>query len=433
MSPPAIEKIEGDMSSRAEQKVCQRVESLKDELISVLCELISVPTPDPPGDNNDACVRVLADYMKSLGAKVTVVQVPGESLPRDPSTGKPLSRPNLLAEIAGSESAPILHLNGHYDVVPAGGEWRSDPYKPEVREGRVYGRGAHDMKSGIAAMMVAAKALKLEKVRLDGTLSFSFVPDEEKDGEAGAKFLTEQKKIQADYCIVGESSGSTDFYIGHRGCLWLEITTFGKSAHGSRPWLGINAFDKMVALTQEINAKIKPVLIQGEDTTIDMAAAAQTGTITLGGKVITGELPNVVPPRCTMTVDRRLAPGETVQKAMDDFRSLVEGLKKRDSKFAADLKVISRYEPCVTTLDSPLVNALKDSLHRVTGQLPGVSVMMAGCDMRYFHQQGIPTVIYGPGDNASSHQVDESVGISALVRAAQVYALTAIRLLGTSH
>lgn len=419
------------MLKDVEQKVCERVLSLKDELVSVLCELISVPTHDPPGENYDECARILLSYMERLGADVRVEQVPSESLPRHPSTGKPLSRPNIVAEIVGFKKSPILHFNGHYDVVPAVGDWTFDPFKPEVRKGRVYGRGAHDMKSGIAAMVVAAKTLQLENVHLGGTFSFSFVPDEENDGEAGAKFLTEQKKIQADYCIVGESSGSKDFYNGHRGCLWLEITTHGKSAHGSQPWLGVNAFEKMVSVIEEINKKVKPILIQGEDMVIDPSAASKIGSITLGGRIVTGDLPNIVPPRCRMTIDRRLAPGEDVREVLDNFLEILESLKERDQKFFGDMKVLSQYEPCVTPIESPSVDALKESLRSVTGEIPRISVMMSGCDMRYFHRQGIPTVIYGPGDNFSSHQVDESVGIIALVRAAQVYALTAIRLLGT--
>jgi succinyl-diaminopimelate desuccinylase len=147
------------MFQSVEQGVCKRILNLKDELVSLLWELIAAPTPDPPGDNYDDFARIPYGYMEALGAKVSIVQAPPELLPRDAATGKTVNRPNILAEIEGSKKAPILHLNGHYDVVPAMGDWTSDPYKPEIRKGRIYGRGAHDMKSVIAAMMVAAKAL----------------------------------------------------------------------------------------------------------------------------------------------------------------------------------------------------------------------------------------------------------------------------------
>lgn len=418
------------MLSQLEQKVGKRVLALKDELVEVLSRLVAIDTADPPGENYDECANFLAAYLEELPAHVEIVQAPPESLPRHPSTGKPLSRPNVVAEIVGLENGPVLHFNGHYDVVPAAGDWTFDPYRPEVKQGRLYGRGSADMKGGIAAAVVAARALKLENINLAGTISFSFVPDEENDGPAGAKFLTEQKRVPADYCIVGEPSGGTGFFNGHRGCLWLEVTTYGKPAHASSPWKGINAFDKMVEVVQEINARIKPGLLHQEDVELDAATASKTGAIALGGRVATGDSPNVVPARCTMTIDRRLVPGEDMQKVLGDFSSILESLKKRDTRFSGDIKVLSQYEACVTPAESRLVNMLGESLESVTGRTPGISLMTAGCDMRYFHSAGIPTVIYGPGDLLMAHRVDEYVEIGQLITAAQVYALTAMRLLG---
>ena len=418
------------MLSELEQKVCNRVQELENELVEVLSGAVAINTADPPGDNYDACAEFLSDYLKKLGAQVRIEQVPPESLPRSPETGKPLSRPNVVAEIKGSGNGPVLHFNGHYDVVPAVGDWTSAPYKPEVRDGKLYGRGTSDMKAGIVASMVAARALKLENVNLEGTISFSFVPDEENDLEAGAKFLVEQKKVPADYCIVAEPTGAEDLSNGHRGCLWLEITTYGKPAHGSSPWKGINAFDKMVAVAQEINSKIKPDLLHQEDTEIDESIALKTGAITVGGRVTTGDSPNIAPPRCTMTIDRRLAPGESVKGALADFTSVLESLKKRDPKFSSDYKILSQYEPCVIPPDSPLVKAVKKTIEKVVGKAPKISVMMGGCDMRYFHAAGVPTLVYGPGTMGMAHQQDEYVQVKDLVTAAQVYSLVAMGLLG---
>ena len=412
-----------------ERKVCNRVKEMESELVEVLSGVVAINTPDPPGDNYDACAEFLSAYLKKLGANVRIEQVPAESLPRNPETGKPLSRPNVVAEIKGSGKGPVLHFNGHYDVVPAVGEWASDPYKPEVRDGKLYGRGTTDMKAGIVASMVAAKALKLEKVNLEGTISFSFVPDEENDLEAGAKFLAEQKKVQADYCIVAEPTGAEDLCNGHKGCLWLEIATHGKPAHGSSPWKGINAFAKMIAVAQEIDNKIKPGLLHQEDTEIDESIARKTGVITVGGRVTTGESPNIVPPRCTMTIDRRLAPGESVKEALADFTAILESLKKEDPKFSGDYKIISQYEPCIISPDSPFVRVVKETIEKVIGRIPEVSVMAGGCDMRYFHAAGVPTLVYGPGTIGMAHQQDEYVKVKDLVVAAQVYALTAMELL----
>jgi len=281
-----------------------------------------------------------------------------------------------------------------------------------------------DMKGPIAAMLVATKALISEGVSLGGTLSFSFVPDEENDGTAGTKFLLEQKGLDADYCIVGEPSGKMTLFNGHRGCLWLEIETSGRAAHGSAPWTGINAFEKMVQVVNQIERKIKPKLHAGK------GSRDKPGTITVGGKVITGEVPNTVPQTCTMTIDRRLAPGESIEAVKSGFSEILTALAKEDAEFKAEMRVLSGYDPCITPLTSELVRTVSNALGSISGESPQVSLMMAGCDMRYFHQKGIPTVVFGPGELSMAHQSDENVAIEELMMGAKVYALSAIRLLG---
>jgi succinyl-diaminopimelate desuccinylase len=419
------------MLTEAEKRVSQRVLALKDELIDVLSQLVSINTADPPGENYEQIARFLFTYLEELADKAEIVQASSESLIEQ--AVKPLNRPIVLAEIIAPGTSPVLHFNGHYDVVPATDGWDTDPYQPTIKADRLYGRGSSDMKSGIAAMLVAVKALRVEGINLGGTISFSFVPDEERDGPAGTRFLLEQKGIPADYCIIGEPTYSTDFYNGHKGCLWLEVTTEGKAAHGSSPWRGINAFDEMIEFVSEVNTKIKPKLIHQSDTEINPSTASKKGAITLGGQISSGKLPNVVPSQCKMTIDRRLAPGESAKKALADFNSIIRSLKERDSKFSGDIRVLSQYEACITPAESPLVSLLKQSIKSVTGKTPKISLMTAGCDLRYFHAAGIPTVIYGPGNSSVVHQANEFVEIDRLITAAQVYALTAIRILGIGN
>ena len=416
------------MLSEVEKRICKRVSTLEEELAEVTSKLVSINTSDPPGDNYVACADFLTDYLKSIGANVRIEQVPIESLPRHPETGKPLSRPNVVGEIAGSGNGHILHFNGHYDIVPAVGEWNSDPFHPVIKGGKLYGRGSTDMKGGIAAAMVAAKALKLEEVNLPGTVSFSFVPDEEYGGPTGTRFLLGQKKVKADYCIVAEPTGGDDFYNGHKGSLWMEITTYGKAAHGARPWKGINAFENMVEVVQEINAKLKPKLLSGGDIEIDNQTAGRKGAITLGGRVTTGESLNVVPAQCTMTIDRRIAPGEEVNEVIGEFSNILESLKQREPQFRGKLNVLFGYNACVVPTDSYLMNTFKELLISVINQEPKITIMAGACEMRHFQSVGIPTLIYGPGNPSMAHQSDEYVEVSKLVTAAQVYALAAMRL-----
>ena len=409
-----------------EERVCGRITALQEELIGLAKELISVPTADPPGENYDQCASVIADYLKTLGAQVEIIKPPSPLLSLNSQTGERVSRPNVVAQIKGKQDSPHLHCNGHYDVVPASKDWSVDPYKPVVRDSKLYGRGSVDMKGAIAAMLVAAKAVCAEKVPLDGTWSFSFVPDEEMDGEAGTKFLVEQKKVKADYCIVGEPSGGKSLYNGHLGCLWLEVKTIGKAAHASAPWAGVNAFEKMVHFVNAVERQIKPALEKKRKSD------APCGSITLGGKVETGDVPNSVPAACTMTIDRRLAPGENVQEVLADFSKVIKQLEKEDPQFRAGARTLSSYDPCLTSAESVLVKTVADAVMSASGKSPEVTLMMAGCDMRYFRQGGMDTIVYGPGELSSAHQADEHVAIEDLILAAKVYALSAIKLLKKS-
>ncbi len=416
--------------SPVEQRVCDKILGQGDELVQVLSNLVAINTSDPPGENYDKCAEVLVQYLSSFASNVAIIEIPEEYLPRHPSTENPLPRPNVIAEMGDSKKEFCLHFNGHYDVVPATSGWNTPPYKASIKDGRLYGRGSSDMKAGIAAVMVAAKSLKLENIPLRGKISFSFVPDEENDRSAGSKFLTEQQNIQANYCIIAEPSSSSTLFNGHKGDLWLEITTYGKAAHASSPWKGLNAFDEMVEVINEINTRIRPRLFNQEDINLSTSAVSNIGTMTLGGIVSTGESTNVVPSQCCMTIDRRLAPGESVQQTLAEFSSILTSLRSRNPKFQGEIKILSQYEACSTAIESRLVNTLIGSLQDITGKPPEISLMTAGCDMRYFHSVGIPTVIYGPGDLSMAHQVDEYVEIRQLVTAAQVYALMSIRLLG---
>jgi succinyl-diaminopimelate desuccinylase len=408
----------------AEERVLDRITRLQEELVSLAKDLISVPTPDPPGENYDQCVNVIADYLKAIGATVKIFKWAPRSLPVAAQSAKDVNRPNVFAEIKGEKDRPVLHFNGHYDVVPASGGWSFNPYKPMIKGSKLYGRGSVDMKGAIAAMLVAAKAVVSEKVPFDGTWSFSFVPDEEMDGEGGTKFLVEEKKLKADYCIVGEPSGRTSLFNGHLGCLWLEVKTLGKAAHASAPWAGINAFEKMVHFVNAIERQIKPGLEQKRKI------GGPCGSIALGGKVETGDAPNSIPASCTMTIDRRLAPGEDVKKVFSGFSEILKKLEEEDPDFKAEAKILSSYDPCLTSVESALVKTVADAVRNTSGESPRVTLMMAGCDMRYFRQQGMDTIVYGPGELSSAHQTDEHVAIEDLVLAAKVYALSAMKLLG---
>ena len=413
--------------SQLEQRLCQKIQANERELIALLRDLVAIDTSDPPAENYDKCSDYLVTYLSDFLNDISILDLYNDS--KSYNANKKMPRPNVLGILPGTNNRPTLHFNGHYDVVQATGNWNNGPYNPVIKDGRLYGRGSADMKAGIAAFLIALKTLVKESIPLKGALSFSFVPDEENDGPAGTKFLIEQNKVSADYCIVMEPSGGYGIYNGHKGNLLLELTVFGKAAHASSPWEGINAFDKMIDILTELKAKLKSKYKTDQYYILDPTQIREAGTISIGGRVSTGESPNVVPSKCSVTLDRRLAPGETITEALNDINSTLVAAKKKDPKLQANINILSEYEPCAISIDSPLVNVLTSSIESITNKQPSISLMKAGCDMRYFNYAGIPTVIYGPGDLSIAHQVNEYVDLSQVLLAAQVYAVTAIRLL----
>jgi succinyl-diaminopimelate desuccinylase len=168
------------------QAILEAVDGLSDDLVALLQRLIRLPTVNPPGEGYEAFVADLRAYLDDLGYETAVHHAPPELAP----LGEGLPRPNLLARLPGE--GPLVHLNGHYDVVPVGNDWTTDPFGGELKDGRIYGRGSADMKSGLAAQIIAVEALR--KAGHAPNIAHSFVPDEETVGvrNAGMGFLVEQ-------------------------------------------------------------------------------------------------------------------------------------------------------------------------------------------------------------------------------------------------
>jgi succinyl-diaminopimelate desuccinylase len=416
---------------KVEKRVISKVEKLKNELISTTKGLVSIPTINPPGQNYEECVSFLSDTLKEAGLNVKIIRVPKTRLQELAPQGEGLPRPNLIAELPG-KSKKALHFNGHYDVVPATDAWKVNPFKPIVKDGKIYGRGSSDMKGAIASMTIAAKAIIESEIDLDGLLQISAVPDEETDGLGGTNFIIEERKVKADYCIVGEPSGVNNVWNAHKGILWMQLVTVGKAAHGSTPWLGVNAFQKVVQVVNAINYELKPKLAKKISSYSTVPPEGRAATISVGGTVETGKAVNIVPDRCLMTIDRRLIPEETFEEAKNEIMNLLKELQRQDPELKFETKIVSQFNACLTPTNSPICTTTMDTIQDVTGTKPTTTMCIGGLDMRYFVEAGIPTVAYGPGDLRLAHTANEYVEVQELLAVAKVYALTAMKLLGTS-
>jgi succinyl-diaminopimelate desuccinylase len=227
--------------SSVSDRVLAEVERARDEIVDFAARLIRIPTINPPGDEYESCAAAIGDQLRAHGADVQLLPAVGriEHTPEHP-------RVNVFGRFDGSSSGPAVHLNGHFDVVPVGLGWTRDPFGGEVAGGRLYGRGACDMKAGIASAVFAAEAMRRAGVAHAAPIEISGTVDEESGGFAGVAWLAENRLLSRERTkavIIPEPFGVDRVCIGHRGVYWFEVIAQGRIAHGSMPYLGVNAIE----------------------------------------------------------------------------------------------------------------------------------------------------------------------------------------------
>ena len=209
-------------------RLLTEVEQAREELVDFVAELIRIPTVNPPGEAYEECAQAIGSRLSGWGMEVEYLE------PVDrPENTEAHPRVNVLGRRAGEEARPLLHLNGHFDVVPPGEGWTLDPFKGIVRNGRIYGRGASDMKSGLGAAAFALECLRRTGVDLRGTIELSATVDEESGGMAGVASLCRTGHISSartDYVIIPEPFGPDRICVGHKGVYWFDVVAQGKVA-----------------------------------------------------------------------------------------------------------------------------------------------------------------------------------------------------------
>jgi succinyl-diaminopimelate desuccinylase len=379
----------------------------KKELVDLTIRLVQTPTENPPG-NEKVAAQFLKPLLSKMGFKVKTIL-------------SPKGRWNLVAEKRWGRGGRALIFNGHLDVVPAGdpSQWRYPPFQGKLHKGKIYGRGASDMKSGIASFIHALSTIEWSRTHLhQGAVILHLVSDEESHGHQGMGFLTQRGGIQGDAVLVGEP---TDLHpiIAHKGALWLRISTFGKSAHSARPHLGVNAIDKMMKLVDRLNSipleKEHPLL--GKPT-------LNIGTIQGGTKI------NIVPDRCEIEVDRRMLPGEKKEEILGEMKKILDDLQLQDPLFQYRVEEIDFAEPSEVHPEEEIVKIGVEAIQEAMGKRPTLRAFSGFTDSRfYINQCRIPALIFGPGGTDQVHTTDESVEVEALVHAAHIYGLILINFL----
>jgi succinyl-diaminopimelate desuccinylase len=387
---------------------CKRLADYVDEgsVRNLLRSMIREASVNPPGGER-SCAEVVAKKLKSLGLEVELVE-------------KEQGRTNVVARLRGTQGSPVLLYNGHIDVVPEGNGWSLDPFSGKFVEGRLYGRGAADMKSGVASMVAAAEAIVKSGFKLKGDLLITAVADEETGSLKGTRYLIE-RGLKADMAVVSEPT-DLRVEIAHKGILWAEITTRGRGSHASRPHLGVNAVEKMYTVISALHE----IELEGWNPLFDVPQPVLSVTTISGGTKI-----NVIPDLCKIEIDRRLLPKETPEYALQQVKKAINRAKTRDPTIDASVKVLEEWPSMEVTPDEPIVKSLVGVVEGRTGVKPKLFGKAAGTDASWLvRDASIPTVIYGPGDPRFSHTPDEYVELEKVTEAARVFAILAGDVLG---
>jgi len=412
------------------------IEGRADDLVELTRELIRFPTVNPPGDAYRPCAEHLGERLRRRGFSVEYLRAEGA-----PGDTDAHPRINVVARWESGRPGPCVHFNSHIDVVEPGEGWTVPPFEGVVKDGRVYGRGACDMKGGLAASVIAVEALIDSGAPLPGALEISGTADEESGGYGGVAWLAERgwfSKPRVDHVIIPEPLNVDRVCIGHRGVWWSEITTEGRIAHGSMPFLGDSAIRHMGAVVEALEARIYPRLAAQTTAMPVVPEGARTPTLNInslhGGQPdVTGSgLPApLVADSCRMVLDRRLLIEEDLDEVKAEVRALLDGLTQTRTGFRYRLRDLFEVRPSMTEPDRPVVRFTCEAVESVLGRSPQIVCSPGTYDQKHVDRIGRlrDCIAYGPGILDLAHQPDEYVGVEDMVHAAQVMALSAWALL----
>jgi succinyl-diaminopimelate desuccinylase len=350
-------------------------------------QLIRVDTTNPSG-NETRAARLIADRLRHLDVSVELHELsPG--------------RESLIARHVGLRPGPALCLSGHLDTVPIGAvPWSRDPFAGEIDGDRLWGRGSTDMKGGIAAMVVAFERLSARNASAPVTLALTA---SEETGCQGAASIVD--KIGAVGALVIAEPTSESAAISHKGVLWLRLRALGKAAHGSKPELGENAIDRLIAGL----AAIRGVVLEATAHPVMGPVTANVGTI--AGGVAT----NIVPDSCEATLDLRIVPGFDAREALRVIRSRVG--------YSINVEPILSLDAVESSAADPWLNSVVADANHVCGthRSTGSAAFFTDASVLVPALGYPPVAIIGPGNPALAHQVDEWCSVGAIDRAVELY------------
>ena len=378
-------------NSGTSARLLEAVSVNRDRMLELTRQLVAIPTENPPGNRYGEAVDLLTRHLRDLGFADTRVEG------------------NCVLSFIG-EGERTLYFSGHYDVVPAQSPAQFEPW---VKGANLFGRGSSDMKSGLAAMIYAVKALLDSGAGLNGRIGLVFVPDEETAGPRGSRYLAERGLLgqNAIAMLTPEPTGGV-VWNANRGAITLKVTVRGKSAHVGRQHEGVNAFERMLDVARafaQLKSEIASILL-------------------VGGRSEAGSSFNTVPDSGWFTIDRRIDPEEDFETERQRLLAVLE--RVRAGGIDVEAEVLQEGRSCRVADDTAVGRALAGSIQAVTGRAAQFEMCPGLLEIRFYAERGIPAYAYGPGLLSVSHGPNEFVPVDRIVECAQVYALTGAELLG---
>jgi acetylornithine deacetylase len=380
----------------------------RDPCISLLRELVSIDSVNPslvPGAAGERAIAdTIAAHLRKMHLDVTVREVAPD-------------RPNVVGVLQGTEPGPSLMLCGHVDTV--GVEGMRDPFAPVERDGRLYGRGAQDMKGGVAAMIDAVR-VAAERGFTTGRLIVAAVVDEEY-ASVGADALVSE--WSADMAVVTEPT-DLQIAVGHKGFAWLKVITHGRAAHGSRPAEGRDAILRMGRVLSRLEALDRT--LQSRPPHPVMGTGSLHASVINGGRELSS-----YPDRCELMIERRTTAAEPADEIEREMREIIATLKQEDEEFDAEARLEFSRPPYELPTGHPLPAALAAASSAKNAPPAGMTFWT---DAAVLGAAGIPTVLFGPG-GAGLHSVEEYVNVSDVIACRDALASLALNLktLGGDH
>ncbi len=417
------------------EKLLREIEARADDITALTQDLIRFPTVNPPGEAYRPCAEFVGARLARRGMKIEYVRA--EGTPGDNDT---YPRINVIARHEGAGPGRCVHFNGHLDVVQTGAGWTVDPFGGVVRDGKVYGRGACDMKGGIAAAIVAVEALIDSGIELPGAIEISGTVDEESGGYGGVAYLAERgwfSKPRVDHVIIPEPLNVDRVCIGHRGVWWAEIETLGRIAHGSMPFLGDSAIRHMTAVLEKFETDLYPTLASRHSDMPVVPDGARQSTMNINsvhggeGEDFEGLPAPCVADSCRIIIDRRFLIEEALESVKGEMKALLDGIAAQRPHFRYTLRDLFSVAPVMADRDGPVASATAKAVHQILGREAQIVCSPGTYDQKHIDRIGKlkDCIAYGPGVLDLAHQPDEWVGIADMVDSAKVMALSTLDLL----